>query len=220
MYGRKEIQESSPPQRVSLPEDFTTEIPEEGLVHLYKHHFTPELIQKYGIGYSEDSRIFSERKKEWYSTGPRLIFPCYVNLELVYFEGRSISQTNQNMKYITVGGKSQLFFSKTEKFRRPIVLVEDIMSAMRVGENIPAIALRGTKLSDVNLNFLVALTKYYILWLDHDGAGLRASTQIYTRMSWRNNSGHIRQVKTALDPKCYSDKQIKDILNEQVHTSL
>ena len=194
-----------------LPSDCTEELPIEVQAKLYQHHFTDELIQKAGLLYSESGRIYSQRLRKEVNVGPRLILPYYENNELQYWEGKTCGHSR--LKYITSGGKQQLY--KTFCGAVPqIVIVEDILSAIRVGETTPCVALRGTSCNTNKLHQLSQCANDFIIWLDSDRPGIEAAKKLGNKLTW---VGKVCYIKTKEDPKCYSDKEIANFINEAKH---
>lgn len=191
---------------LSLPRDFTTRLPDKALAWLYSHHFTDELIDKYLIGWSTKTRIYRRMHRDHIEFGPRVILPYYEKDELKFFEARSLD--GARAKYITVGDK-KTFFKSFEEPQKEIVIVEDMLSAMRVGEICPTLSLRGTSLSNEALIKLGKMSDIFHVWLDGDSAGKKAAARIAQKLHWW---GDVNMVSSSKDPKCYSDLEIKQYL--------
>lgn len=91
-----------------------------------------------------------------------------------------------------------------------IVLVEDLISAHKVGQITSCIPLFGTKVFDGVVNVLKLYRKPVIMWLDkdqQDHARKRA-----TGLSMLTGCD-VRYVFTSEDPKCLSFSQIKEVLS-------
>lgn len=182
-----------------LPRDYTSDIPLEGRLWLYANGITEKLKTQYSIGYSERLR--------------RVILPIYNSQgTLSWFQCRALLE-GQQPKYLQPSGDkhSVVFQSKlreTEHNSSTVVVVEDIISAIRVGEVCNTISLLGTKATTAQVN---CLSKYgtVITWFDSDKAGKRGSTSIRQSCSLLTNTANI---VTEHDPKFYSKQQIKEIL--------
>lgn len=186
--------------KIRLPVDFTTKLTSQEKSFLYSYHFTDALIEKYRIGHSDFSNY----------TGERLILPHYLDNKLKYYEGKYLGSDHKISKYITIGTKKELF--KTfSGYAAGVVIVEDILSAMRIGEVYPAIALRGTKLSDDQLLDLAKTTTNFLVWLDNDLPGRQASDNIAAKLAW---TGYVNIIHSDKDPKYYSDTKIKEFINK------
>jgi DNA primase len=195
--GRKSnkptIQIRKDPTIKALPEDFTFNIPEEGMRWLRSVNITQELCKLYNIGYSAG----------W----ERVILPSYLDGQLLGWQGRFVPFDSLKAKYVAKylqaeGQKPLLFFSHSAR-RHPefVVLVEDIASAIVLGRHMPTIALLGTSLDreGKQVAMLAATCKNYIIWLDGDKAGIEATAKIQTRL---DNVGLVLEiVRTEKDPK-------------------
>ena len=172
---------------------------------LKKAHLTDELIDKYGLHFTDDLHVWSKRKEKYFSMGPRMIIPHPGG-----FEARTL--VNDSIKYVTVGTKDCLFraLDWTYKGDQPICIVEDIFSAIRVGEFMPCVSLLGTNLTKTKEQQLRAMSKKFLIWLDSDKAGRKAKNKIKTRLEWFADS--IQTITTEKDPKCYTDDELEDII--------
>jgi len=149
---------------IFLPKDFNQNIPPQGYKWLIQYGITPALIAKYGIGFSE-----------YYN---RVVLPVYRGNDLAYWQGRNVGKATQdNPKYLNVScDREDTYFElwqNADDPEGPIVLVEDILSAIRVHEaGFNAISLLGTNLTEHLLAKLMSKTSngkcYVVIWLDPD----------------------------------------------------
>jgi len=196
----KELNENALKQRLplSLPEDFTRDIPLAGRLWLYSGGLTESMWSAYGIGYSPNLE--------------RVILPVYkinTSKELVWYQCRAIHK-GQSPKYIQPSDSRDtvLFESAGKETDTRCVVVEDILSAIKVGRTRKAFSLLGTKITTPQTN---TLSKYkeVTTWLDSDKAGVTGAYSIRKALQLVTE---VRNVVTEKDPKCYSDKEIKEIL--------
>jgi len=183
---------------MSLPKDFTKDIPIEGRLWLYKSGITPEVWERYGIGYSEYYR--------------RVILPVYDKGKLIWYQGRAVydkpsikySQPKQDKKHVLYRGHGDACSYTTA------IIVEDILSAIRVGKHIDTYSLLGTKITDEQS---LVLSKYnrVVTWLDGDKAGRQGAYKIRRSLALVTETGNIATTK---DPKYYSDEDILTILKD------
>ena len=183
----------------SLPEDYTNDIPLEGRLWLYSNGITNKLQKRYSIGYSPRLK--------------RVVLPIY-NSEgtLIWYQCRAIL-SGQCPKYLQPrGDKSSVVFKsklrEAEYTGSTVVVVEDIMSAIRVGELYRTVSLLGTKATTSQINTLSTYDRV-ITWLDSDKAGKRGSAAIRQSCSLLTDTSNITTVH---DPKFYSKQQISEIL--------
>lgn len=191
--------------RCELPEDFTPDMPLEGRLWLYSNGITDTLKRKYNIGYSKRLR--------------RVVMPVYnTKGDLIWFQCRALVK-GQQPKYLQPSGdkSSVLFQSKTEEDKGTkgrVVVVEDIMSAIRVGETTLTISLLGTKADTSQINTLSRFSEV-VTWLDSDKAGRNGSKTIRQAVGLLT---HTKDLVTELDPKSYSNQQIETILCQHDHS--
>lgn len=183
---------------VRLPSDFSKAIPSAGLAWLLKYGVTPEEIQMFGIGYS---------KREG-----RVILPVYSNNELVYWQGRYIGDHKRDevAKYRNqkAMGRNDLYFRNITAHTTDIVLVEDIISAIKVGRVTSCIALL---YATIPLDLIKQLASTYDtvwIWLDPDKAAYTARML----MRCRSLGYPVRRIYTDKDPKYYTEEEIEDHL--------
>jgi hypothetical protein len=189
-------------RNIQLPRDATTKIPTIGLGWLYKYYITDEEIKKYNICYSEQY--------------PRLILPVYSGEELIYWQGRSfkLPYTKDNPKYLNIrqSGAKNVFF-KVEDIHytdNTLVVVEDILSAIRVGRTHNSLALLGSYFPSIILNEFRGYENI-IIYLDHD----KWTTAIKASIKFNKLTGKRFIVKDhLLDPKVLSPLDLEKFLTE------
>lgn len=202
LWKANQIKRGVPNQQsdeVRLPLDFTNEIYEKcpkGAVWLMKYGITPHEISKYNIGYSP--------------TYKRIIFPVYQNNELVYWQGRTVNEvTKDNPKWINIKqrGRKDIYFRATAGNAVTIVLVEDIISAIKVARHSECVALLGSYITD---DLILSLALHRVLiWLDEDKKN--EAVKYLMRMKSLGIAATLRV--TSKDPKEYSTDEIKEILS-------
>ena len=190
---------------IELPKDVTydhTEFSREARLWLYKSGLTTTIWRKYNIGYSKRLE--------------RVVLPIYSTAgDLIWYQCRAIL-TGQKPKYLQPSrDKNNIYYeSRNPTISRTVIVVEDILSFIRVTEatnttkRYNVFTPLGTKLSSGQIR---ALSEYdeVITWLDNDRAGITGARNISKVMSLVCSVRNIREDK---DPKCYSNKQIKEIL--------
>ena len=186
---------------IRLPSDFSPDIPDRGKAWLYGYGISELDVAQYGFGYS----VYCGR----------LILPVYdAGGSLVFWQGRNLGQvTKENPKYINVRAAGRLVFFEAHPsslwLRRDCcVLVEDILSAIRVGRYFPCIALLGSYIPTElfrNLNGY----KHLHIWLDKDKT---ASAARYMRRMAVLMNKSVGMTVTDLDPKEQTDEFIRSIL--------
>lgn len=186
---------------IELPEDFTEEIPIEGRLWLYKAGISESTWREYGLGYSGRTK--------------RVILPVYDDTaSLVWQQCRALF-TGQRPKYLHPRRDrgSVMFRAKgTGRTKHVAIVVEDILSAIRVGKHTNCYSLLGTKITPAQA---AELSQYdcVVTWLDGDRAGKRGAYSIRRTLSTLTD---VANIATDKDPKEYSDVQIREILNEYI----
>lgn len=170
---------------------------------LKQRHFTDEMIFYYNIRQSLDGKslIMSDTKN-----GTDFTFIDIRNLDP--------NRPEDTPKYISCGSKNNPYFvNRDNKVHKDLVIVEDMLSAMRVGWSNPCIALRGTKASDEILAYIIRLQPLkLILWFDSDEPGQEGAKKLMQKLSWTG----IKFVNclTNRDAKMYTLDEITTIMRE------
>lgn len=184
----------------TLPDDYTNDIPNEGLAWLYKYRITREDIERCQFGYSPSMN--------------RLIMPIFFTQNyLIGYQARRLSDAGE--KYLTYkkdGYKFIRYWAKHDNNLGLIVITEDILSAIRVSKHFNAVALLGTG-RNLDLEHLLSNYKNILVWLDPDEPGQQAAKQLVNELSMYTN---VINVVSGKDPKCYSDDEIKNIIDENL----
>lgn len=192
---------------VRLPKDFTTEIPVNDAVWLYRSGVSTALAKHYGFGYSPSLR--------------RVVLPIYSGGALAGFTARST--IGAKPKYIERMASSDTVFVADPATRLPdadgwdrtsgpdLVLTEDILSAVRVGRIAKqAVALLGTSANHEQLASIHGAERIAV-WLDPDRAGRVAAYKIERSLSLQGKA--VQRIRTDRDPKFFSNREIRRLLS-------
>ncbi len=189
-----------------LPKDFTTDIPREHIHWLASGGISPNRAASNGIGWSDRLQ--------------RVVLPLYdASGELRYWQARAVLR-GQSPKYINPSvDKTGLLYWSTPPDQAGdagLVIVEDILSAIRVGKHLPTCTAMGTKLSLQQANAIADATTGSIrVWLDPDKAGKDGAAAMYRQLSFITDN--IQIIQSDSDPKNLSDREIRDTLNLKQH---
>jgi hypothetical protein len=192
----KEIQE--------FPKDVSsqyTDMPPEVATYLNAKGISEAIAFHYGIGYSE--------------TAGGLVLPVHNELN---HNGFQVKYFDRKQRYSTVHmGQRQLMFTHlTDLTSRPVVVVEDLISAIRIEEatEFSAFALLGSELNDTGLAQLVKNHDYFIVWLDNDNDTIVGKALgLHNRLSLFGGS---RLIKEQCEPKDISDIEIINIIDRKI----
>lgn len=196
---------------VDLPPNLTNNIKEfsnEALSWLYKYYVFEDLIRYYGIHYGNGILLFPINTK-------RGGIAAYQTRSLA-FKHFSSSKYLKDYTFIA----SHILDHNVKKDIRTIVLVEDYISCIRVGEIHDCLWLVGTYLQDYKLDTILHNYNNIKIWLDGDEPGIIAAkkmyNKIYKEMLLKRPFSHIKIeiITTEHDPKCYTDTEIRQILEE------
>jgi len=183
---------------IYLPGDSTLELPGLARDYLRNYSLTEEDINVNRIMWSEQYQ--------------RVIFPYFDGGGLLGWQGRYLGSNSGKGKWFSQGDLKDILHicetARTHHDQRSIVLVEDIISAIRVGHTNPAAPLFGSHLSTKTALRYNKLYDNIILWLDKD----KELYSIKVAQQLRAMGIPCRSVITDKDPKEYSDTEIVDIL--------
>lgn len=222
-----EVQSIVNTKEISLPSDMTDEMPGYAAAWLLRAGIPLSIASRYGIRYSPKL--------------DRVVLPVYRNGALAAYTMRSVSE---KPKYIERQvDEAVVFVSDRTTILEPeqagsygldLVVTEDVLSAIRVGRIVPSVALLGTAVGTPKVGALVQAatvqdagavaieageeTKLRIgVWLDADKAGRTAARRLARRLELL---GHTAlRIKTEKDPKRYSNREIRSILNDRRYST-
>lgn len=186
---------------ITLPPDFTTDIPDAHKVWFYKYGVPDRLIEHYGFG--------------WSAKQHRVVLPVYDEHtgELGAVQCRSIDP-KLKPKYLNKEGgtKSPMFWSKIHH-TDVLVITEDILSAVRVGELYYSVCTLGTSINTVKASRIVSKDYNKVLiWYDGDDAGRNGAKK--GRRELLLQGADCSVIETELDPKEYDNDEIEKILSD------
>lgn len=178
-----------PPTSIFNPRKFHP----DALRWLYGYRIFDDLIEKYKLFYVPFSH--------------RVGLPCLdKDGKLLNYQVRALNP-DDDPKYLSRGPKN-LFFSSFTKYQY-CVIVEDILSAIRVGEQCPAVALNGTALKDQWIWSVVDKYSNIFIWLDGDIPGQQAAKKIVKKLSLYVP---CKLLYSDEDPKTYKPSEIREII--------
>jgi len=188
---------------VFLPSDFTLDIPKHAMQWFLKAGISPEVARKDGLGYSP--------------TLDRICMPVWSKSgELIAVQNRAV-QPNQRPKYLNPTGphiRSALYWSEPpeEIAGREGVIVEDRLSAIKVGQIMPTVCLLGTTMTDERVVQIAKHLDTAYVWLDPDAGGDKALRKVKRQLQMQGVK--VKLVVSEKDPKYYTRAEIKDYLRK------
>lgn len=193
--------DKAPIKTLYLPDDIVTTIP-------YEAH---EWLKKYGLTQRElidNNVVWSESKK--------LLIFLYVQDGLMKgWQGRYFGTSTEKPKWWSQGNLKEIsvIMGKTwMETTSSVTLVEDIVSAIKVGRQQACIPIFGSYIdvSSIYNIYNKYKLKYVYVWLDDD------KYKEAHRFSIKLNNLGIRTkvIHTSKDPKEFDTQQIKEIIND------
>lgn len=194
------------PGTITLPEDASSEIDFLGMQWLAKYEITRDEIRSFRIKWSPS--------RKW------LIFPVYSGDDtLLMFQAKIFGEGNT--KYLTFGMPERvlnvLHQKKGVDDKGSVVLVEDVVSAIKVSRNFSALPLYGSFLSSSKLGRMqFSRMENLIFWLDYD----KRKESLAIAQSAKVFGFKTSIIITGKDPKEYSDQEIIDIVTPSLTDQL
>ena len=158
-------------------------------------------LKKYGLTNGE----ISQHCIKWSKSQQQIIFPFYDDeWNVLAWQARNFSINS--CKYMTAGSTDNVLpiLGLTTHEEKDIILVEDMVSAIKVSRHYRAMPLLGSSASHRKLGRLCFYTDTVRFWLDADK--LNMSIKMSKALSQMNIKTSI--IHTERDPKEYSDAEI------------
>jgi DNA primase len=205
---------------VSLPMDYTVDLPDTAMTWLLKGGVSQVMWQAYKVGFSPKLN--------------RVCIPVYRGTELVAVQMRAIEK-DQKPKYLARETADNVIFSslpstlfagdREQDYGYDLVVTEDLLSAIRVGRITASSAILGTMhgpnkmetlLREAAANHAIRrerakdLLPRIALWMDPDKAGEASRSRIAGPLSIRG--AEVVHIRSARDPKRHSNAEIRSYL--------
>lgn len=170
--------------------------------------------QQWLLSYGITSDEAQENNLKWSQKEEQLLFPIYDDENLIAYQARNFKNVGMGAqkrpKWVTYGKVAEIvhILGLTNDEKNGIVLVEDMVSAIKCGRYMAAMPLFGNDLSAERMRRLLILTDKLLFWLDPDMQ--RKSTQLATQA--RELGFKPRVICTNYDPKEESPQTIKQML--------
>ena len=182
---------------LKLPSDFCSAIPPKHRVWLFKAGITEDEAAWHNIGWSESMQ--------------RIILPVYAeDGDLICVQGRAVLD-GQEPKYLNPKGprvSSAVFYAPALEPADHFVVVEDILSAIKISSVAHAFSILGTNMTFERAAYISTKTPHVYLWFDNDKAGRQARRKAEDRLGLFDI--RCEHVFSDIDPKLYTRAEIKD----------
>jgi hypothetical protein len=182
-------------KQVQLPDDYTLTIPDKLAVWFYQYGISAPLARSYGIGYSPSL--------------DRVVLPVFESGTLTAVQMRTIDPARKP-KYLNPTGpgvSGAIFESDLRPTKGVTVLVEDILSAIKVGKVHHATSILGTNMTDVRAAKINSKNHTVLIWLDSDKAGREGARDAEKQLLLLGV--RVIRICTPLDPKLYTLEEIR-----------
>lgn len=168
------------------------------LQYLKEHHISPDVADKYGVG------LF----------GSFLVFPVMVGKRIVFYQTRHLTKK----KFKNHGNRSWALpiYDCALEYTGVRIIVESIVSALRLCRFFPTIALCGKQASHMQITKLRQLCykKQALIWLDAVDSVSETTKLILQLREWCKARGVFTPIgEKGVDPCDLSDSTIISILS-------
>lgn len=164
----------------------------------------------HGIKHSE----IAQHNIQYSPSLQRVFIPVWIGGTIVNYIGRTISTTEKCKWWALTKNPMPYFASLCPCYADDVgkcvdacVIVEDILSAIKVGRHCDTYALMGTTLSD-SLFVRLKLYRTILVWTDGDVAGDKAFDSIKAMCNRYYPQKSVHRIRTKKDPKCYDNERI------------
>lgn len=151
----------------------------------------------------------------WSDNLSSIIFPRYCEGHLVSFQTRKFP-AGDGPKYLTYGDSKAVYDALKTKGEgsgdaKRVVLVEDMLSALKVSQIASAFVLGGTAIKDEQLKHLLKSFNKFDIMLDNDNWQVKTNQyKLYKKLSLFSRD--VRVIEVDKDPKEYSLEELKELL--------
>jgi len=189
----------------NLPSDYILSLPLLGVKWVKQYGITDKEMAVNRIGWSEIGfPVVGYGNHPPIQYSPCMVFPIFDTMgTLLMWQARYFGTEKRYPKYITKGKPNEIIhiLGKGEK----LVIVEDLLSAIKVARVQRCVPLWGSNPSMVFLNRLRSVTNHIVIWLDPDKQ-LEAQ-KLRKRVSVLFDTVEI--ISSIGDPKDYETQEIK-----------
>ena len=197
-----DVQRPVQPERdiLRLPADCDTGIPRKAKEWFCQYGFDNNAITRYNILWSEYRQF--------------LVFPYFIDGELVAWQGRYFGEDKKIGKWHTKGKVEEIVYTLGPK-SKSIVLVEDIISSMKVSRLIQSSPLFGSVISPRRFTILRHFYDTLYIWLDPD----KQKEALKFAQKGRLFGFDCHVILSDKDPKEHSIEEIEQYLNAKTRGS-
>jgi len=192
-----------------LPNDYVLSLPSVGVKWISQYGITNKEIAVNRIGWSDNGFTLGGRGNQppiQYS--PCMVFPIFdIQGTLLMWQARYFGTEKSYPKYITKGKPNEIIHL-LGKDTPTLVIVEDLLSAIKVSRVSRCCPLWGSSPSMVFLNRFRTITNHLVIWLDPDKT--IEAEKLRKRVSIIFDKVSI--IHSDSDPKVYDENKIGEKL--------
>lgn len=180
-----------------------------------KYYITKDMADKYNIGFSPKYTIFS-KEGEAKNMEKGLILPSYLDGEFLGYQAKQLSGNSGKLKYISQTNKGLVYITtQTSSNTRDLCITEDWLSAIRVGEVMPALALGSSNISRKLLELVKQMAPDNIyIWLDPDQAGREGTQKVSEKLQENLTNCKVCSIMEPCEPKECNPQELVNKLNK------
>lgn len=183
-----------------LPTDCDAGIPRKATDWFFQYGFDNNALTRYNILWSEHRQF--------------LVFPYFIDGELVAWQGRYFGEDKKIGKWHTKGKVEEIIYTLGPK-SKSLVLVEDIVSAMKLSRIIQSSPLFGSVISLKRLTMLRHFYDTLYIWLDPDKQ--KEAIQFAQRGRLFGFDCHV--ILSDKDPKEHTTEELEQYINAKTRGS-
>ena len=192
----------------ALPNDCILSLPTLGINWIKQWGITNKEIAVNRIGWSEDGFTLGGHGNQTpIQYAPCMVFPIFsIQGTLLMWQARYFGTEKSYPKYITKGKPNEIIhvLGKGDS----LVIVEDLLSAIKVARVTRCLPLWGSSPSMVFLNRLRHITDHLVIWLDPDKT--YEAEKLRKRVSVLID--RVTIIHSQADPKVYDEDEIREKL--------
>lgn len=191
-----------------LPNDYILSLPLLGAKWISQYGITEKELAVNRIGWSDNGfTIGGHGNRPQIQYSPCMVFPIFnIQGTLLMWQARYFGTEKSYPKYITRGKPNEILHLLGKG--NSVVIVEDLLSAIKVSRVARSLPLWGSNPSMVFLNRLSTITNHLVIWLDPDKT--TEAEKLRKRVSILFDK--VSVIHSTLDPKEYNDDEIKSRL--------
>lgn len=197
-------------------ETYTIHLPTTANIHIPTDSDAtiPNHARKWFCQYGFDNNTITKNNLLWSEARQFLIFPYFINGELIAWQGRYFGEDKKIGKWHTKGKVEEMIYTLGPP-SKSIVLVEDIVSAIKVSRIMQSSPIFGSVISPHRFAILRHFYDTIYIWLDPDKQ--KEALQFAQRGRLFGFDCHV--ILSDNDPKEHSTEEIKQYLNVKTRGS-